>query len=104
MAITEHKPLVPLYNNPKRKRPSRVDSHCLKEQGFDFTVMYEIGHSKPCDYNSRYPPAPREYTPQEKELGILDSSKFYINEIISEELSDLITFHILLKEANKDDT
>ena len=104
-AVTDHKPLVSLYNNPKRLGPARVDNHRLKVQGFDFTVKHEPGHSNPCDYNSRHPPPPREYTPQEKEeLGIEDGTEFYINAIISNALPDPITFDILRKETNKDDT
>ena len=53
--ITDHKPLVTLYNNPRRPGPFRVERMRLKLQGFSFKVVYRTGKLNPADYTSRHP-------------------------------------------------
>ena len=53
--ITDHKPLVTLYNNPRRPDPFRVERMRLKLQGFSFIVVYRTGKLNPADYASRHP-------------------------------------------------
>ena len=53
--ITDHKPLVALYNNPRRPGPFRVERMRLKLQGFSFKVLYRAGKLNPADYTSRHP-------------------------------------------------
>jgi hypothetical protein len=60
--ITDHMPLIPLYNNPTRPAPVRVERHRSKLRSFQFKLKYEPGKSLPCDYSSRHPPPPRCYT------------------------------------------
>ena len=50
---TDHKPLVSLYNNPRRPRLLRVERMGLKLQGFSFRVIYRSGKLNPTDYTSR---------------------------------------------------
>ena len=52
--ITDHKPLVTLYNNPRRPGPFRVERMRLKLQGFSFKVVYRTGKLNPADYTSRH--------------------------------------------------
>ena len=44
--VTDHKPLLPLFNNPRKFGPARVERIRLKLQGFDFTVIY-VRRDKP---------------------------------------------------------
>ena len=53
--IADHKPLVTLYNNPRRPGPFRVERMRLKLQGFSFKVVYRTGKLNPADYTSRHP-------------------------------------------------
>ena len=53
--VTDHKPLVSLYNNPRRPGPFRVERMRLKLQGFRFKVLYRPGKLNPADYASRHP-------------------------------------------------
>ena len=53
--VTDHKPLVSLYNNPRRPGPFRVERMRLKLQGFSFKVIYRPGKFNPADYTSRHP-------------------------------------------------
>ncbi|XP_028418120.1 uncharacterized protein K02A2.6-like [Dendronephthya gigantea] len=53
--VTDHQPLVCLYNNPRRPGPFRVERMRLKLQGFSFKVVYRPGKFNPSDYTSRQP-------------------------------------------------
>ena len=69
--ISDHQPLVSLYNSSNRPAPVRVDRHRSKLRNFRFTVGYEPGITSPADYGSRHPPPARQYTRLEREeLGI----------------------------------
>ena len=69
--VTDHEPLVPLYNSPTRPAPVRVERHRSKLRSFRFTTIHHPGKTIPCDYASRHPPPVRSYTSQEKEdLGV----------------------------------
>ena len=51
--ITDHKPLVHIFNNPKAKPPARLERWNLRLQPYNFTVRYEPGKMNPADYISR---------------------------------------------------
>ena len=53
--ITDHKPLVSLFNSPTKPGPFRVERIRLKLQGFSFIVIHKPGKSNPSDYLSRHP-------------------------------------------------
>ena len=76
--ITDHQPLVVLYNNPgNREMPFRVEKHRMKVQGFDFLVEYREGKSNPTDYNSRH--ALKNKVPEIEDED--DDEEFYVNAI-----------------------
>ena len=52
--VTDHKPLEPLYNDPRSKPPARIEQWALKLQPYNFTVMYRAGKDNPADYMSRH--------------------------------------------------
>ena len=45
--VTDHEPLVPLYNNPARPATVRIDRHRSKLRQFDFKLVYEPGTTSP---------------------------------------------------------
>lgn len=53
--ITDHKPLVTLFNNPSSKPSARIERWLLDLQQYRFTVEYRPGPSNPADYPSRHP-------------------------------------------------
>ena len=53
--ITDHKPLVSLFNNPSSKPLARIVRWLLQLQQYCFTVEYRPGSSNPADYASRHP-------------------------------------------------
>ena len=65
--VTDHKPLVSLYNAPNRPAPVRVDRHKGKLRNFRFKVVYEPGNTSLADYGSRHPNHAREYTETERQ-------------------------------------
>ena len=74
--VTDHEPLVPLYNNPARPAPVRVERHRSKLRHFTFNLKYEPGYTSPCDYASRHPPTKTHFSKEEKEeLGVEDEEE-----------------------------
>ncbi|CAB3977618.1 Transposon Tf2-9 poly [Paramuricea clavata] len=52
---TDHKPLLPLLNNPKAKIPPRIERIIIKMQNLDFEAIHIPGKSNITDYLSRHP-------------------------------------------------
>ena len=55
--VTDHQPLLALYNKFKQTIPPRVQHHKIMTQGYAYTVRYERGQLNPSDYLSRHPSA-----------------------------------------------
>ena len=53
--ITDHKPLVALFNNPSSTPSGRIERWFMELQQYRFTVEYRPGASNPADYASRHP-------------------------------------------------
>ncbi|XP_068675525.1 uncharacterized protein [Montipora foliosa] len=53
--ITDHIPLVTLFNNPSSKPSARIERWLMELQQYRFTVEYPPGASNPADYASRHP-------------------------------------------------
>ena len=53
--VTDHQPLLPLYNSYKETMPPRVKHHKIMTQGYQYKVLYEKWSSNPSDYLSRHP-------------------------------------------------
>ena len=93
--ITDHKPLVSLFNNPKKPGPVRVERMRLRLQGFDFTVFYRPGKSNPSDYISRHPVVQVESMSD-------DLSDSYLNMIVEKELIKSISVEDVRKATAED--
>ncbi len=52
--ITDCKPLVHLFNNPKSRAPIRIERQILAIQGLEYTVVYNKGKDNIADYGSRH--------------------------------------------------
>ena len=53
---TDHKPLIPLFNNPTAKPPPCIERLALKMQNLDFEMIHIPGKTNMTDYLSRHPP------------------------------------------------
>ena len=100
--VTDHKPLLPLYNSPSKLKQPRVDRHRTK-LAFDYTVIYQPGKDTPCDYESRHPPNRNQFTEEEVEDWCIEAdTDVYVNCIIEETLSQAITKDVLREASKKD--
>ena len=52
--ITDHKPLLALYNSYRADMPPRIHRHKLNLQGYNFKLKHEAGKGNPTVYMSRY--------------------------------------------------
>ena len=103
--VTDHKPLVSLYNSPNRPAPVRVDRHKGKLRNFRFKVVYEPGSTSPADYGSRHPNPAREYTETERqELGVEDVAEDEECTVNSLEEDTVVTMEEIRQAVKKDTT
>ena len=66
--VTDHQPLVKIYNNPQSRPPPRIERWALKLQEYDITVTYSPGSKNPADYMSRHPVRPSTGSSNETEV------------------------------------
>ncbi len=52
---TDHKPLLPLFNNPVAKPPLRIERWLMMIQEYNYQLIYKPGKNNPADYLSRHP-------------------------------------------------
>ena len=104
--ITDHLPLVSLYNSPGRAAPVRVAKHRSKLGAFAFKLMYEPGSTTPCEYGSRHPSPLQQYSREEKDaLGIEDmedEAEFVVNRVVNEAIPDAVTLPVVRHYMEKD--
>lgn len=55
IVVTDHKPLLPMFNNPTSKPPARIEKWILNLQQYRFQIQYEPGKNNPADFPSRHP-------------------------------------------------
>ena len=63
---TDHKPLLPMFNNPKSKPPARIERWMLRMQPYQVNVKYRPGANNPADYLSRHTPSVIKASTQEE--------------------------------------
>ena len=90
--VTDHKPLIPMYNDPKKPKQLHIDRHHTKLLPFHYSVTYEPGNQTPCDYGSRHPPSRGEFTETEKSLWAVENEGDILgNRVIEDLLPEAIT-------------
>ena len=102
--VTDHLPIVPMYNSHSKSLPVRVAKHKSKLRGFDFDMIYEAGTTTPSEYGSRHPHSRRHYSEVEREeLGVETEEED--SEIIiarMEMVADAVTLPILARYTEKE--
>ena len=104
--VSDHQPLIPLYNSPNRPAPLRVERHRSKLRQFDFKLIFEPGSTSPCDYGSRHPPPSKTYSKEEKEeWGIEEEDEdgeIWVNRVIQDVVPEAVTL-AEVREATQQD-
>ena len=52
--VTDHKPLLSIFNSPTSQASARIENWRLKLQSFTFEALYSRGDLNPADYLSRH--------------------------------------------------
>ena len=98
--ITDHKPLVSLFNNPWRPGPSRVEKIRLRLQGYSFVVEYQKGADNPTDYMSRHP-LPLS-TCSKEELDLSNELEAYVHWVMCNGLPKAVKIADIREAIRKD--
>lgn len=104
VVVTDHKPLVMIYNDPKKPKQLRVDRHRTKLLPFRYTVVYEPGDTTPCDYGSRHPPVTEFTDINIQDWAVESGNEILINRVIEDLLPQAVTLVMLQSEIAKDPT
>ena len=97
VVITDHRPLVSLFNNAHSKPPTRIERWILKLQEYEFCVVYEPGKLNPADYLSRHPLPTTSATSREEKVA-----EQHINYIIANAVPKSMSLDEI-KTATKED-
>ena len=62
--VTDHKPLIPIYNEQAKPKQLRVNNHKTKLLLFNYNMICQPGKLTTCDYCSRHPPK-KSFTQEE---------------------------------------
>ena len=95
--VTDHKPLIPLYNSYKVEVPLRVMKHKMNLQGYAYKLVHEPGKTMPSDYMSRHP---MKSTISDNE--IIDETEMFVNAVMEANLPDAITKDDIKRETETD--
>ena len=88
--ITDHKPLLPLYNTYRADLPPRILKHKINLQGYSFKLEHDPGKDNPSDYMSRHPTKISSIV-QKTELLEANTINGHVNAIIRDDLPAAIT-------------
>ena len=94
--VTDHKPLVPIFNKPRSNPPARISNWIFKLQNFDFSVIYRPGKDNPADYMWRHV---YDASPQST---VSASAQSYVNFIATHATPKAVTL-LEIKTATKAD-
>ena len=100
--VTDHKPLIPIYNANGRPRQLRVDRHRTKLLPYEYSVTFEPGKESPCDYGSRHPPSVELNKDLIEEWGVELDTDILVNRIISDSLEAAITLEEIRSATEQD--
>ncbi|MES9882663.1 MAG: RNase H-like domain-containing protein [Sedimenticola sp.] len=95
--ITDHCPLVAIFNTPKAKQPLRLERWRLRLATYDFKVVYRAGKNNIADYMSRHPHASASDT----EMSVADD---YVSYIAHNAVPKSMTITDISRETQNDET
>ncbi|XP_065067008.1 uncharacterized protein K02A2.6-like [Rhopilema esculentum] len=102
IASTDHKPLLPLYNQYKAELPARILRDKLKLQDYSYTLIHEPGKTNPADYLSRHPVVLADVCTVTKKS--IEEDMLYIDAVVRANLPKAVTKEHMLKATLEDET
>ena len=95
--VTDHKPLLPLFNNSTSKPTMRIERWVMRLQEYDYNLIYRPGKLNPADYMSRHPSPTTKPSSREEKLA-----EEYINLIMYHAVPRTMTLEIIETETAND--
>ena len=95
--LTDHLPLVSIFNNPHSMPSVRIERWLMKVMEYDFVVEYMKGSTNPADYSSRHPVQPVKSANRNEKI-----TEAHVNFVTSHALPKTITIDQIILESQKD--
>ena len=95
--VTDHEPLVAIFNKPSSKPPPRIEKWVLFLQSYDFTVEYQPGKDNPSDYPSRHP---LEHS--DEEMTSSQTTEAQVRFIMNSSIPDSVSVKDIKRETELD--
>ena len=100
---SDHKPLIPLYNNHQTAVSKRIARHRDQTQDLSYTMKHLPGKENPCDYGSRHPlPIDQLQDSDKTKMGLDMGEEIYVRKISSENSPNAITTEQIKQAASND--
>ena len=102
---SDHKPLIPLYNNHQTAASKRIARHRDQTQDLNYTMNHLPGKENPCDYGSRHPlPIEHLQESDKSKMGLDVGDEIYVRNISTENSPYAITTDDIKRAASNDAT
>ena len=96
--ITDHQPLVKIFNNPASKPSARLERWSLRLQPYDVVIHYQCGTENPADYLSRHPLI--EVKPNSRQEKVAEEFVNYLAKTSTPKTIDLSEVELATKDDN----
>ena len=100
---SDHKPLLPIYNNYQKPASKRISKHRDNIQDLQYTMQHLPGDDMPCDFGSRHPNSINHLSDKDKErFGIDIGNEIYIRKLEICSSPDAVTVEDIKTTASND--
>ena len=96
--VTDHKPLLSIFNSSTSQDSARIENWRLKLQSFNFEVLYSRGYLNPADYISRHLQSGTKCD------LIAESAKQYVKFVMSQATLKALSREEIIEAGRKDVT
>ena len=96
--VTDHKPLVPMYNTHTAELPPRVMRNKTRMHGYAYKLVHIPGESMPSDYLSRHPVG--KWTKKCNES--IKETELFVNSVLTANETEALTMKELKQETIND--
>lgn len=97
--MTDHKPLVSIFNNPNKNLTMRLERWSLRLQPYQPTILYRTGYNNPADFLSRHSLCSTETNSRQQRIA-----EEYINFIASHAVPKAMSLKEITDHTDTDDT
>ena len=102
---SDHKPLIPLYNNRQSAVSKRIARHRDQIQDLNYTMKHLPGLENPCDFGSRHPlPIEHLEDSDKRKFGLDMGNEIYVRKIFTEDSPHAISIEDIRSAASNDPT